>query len=363
MFSVSFSRSELLSFIKALILGSLLGFSIQSLYAWTAPSAAAPGGNVSGPITAGLFTTYQIRNAGLGLTGSLNVSNVGAQNNKVTAPKICLNNDGSETGCITAWPVGGAIGSGNVVAGCGPATAEGGGACAPLFSCWGGATVAYANCSTAGASTCRLSSKTCPAGSTLRETGVYLIQDCGGDGSSAYNGRAFICVGDSAGGGGGGGGTGIDGSGTTSYLPIWTNSTTLGNSILYQNASNQIGIGTTNPSAKLDVNGWARINGQLNLASNRITNVADPTNNQDAATKKYVDDRFSLGAPGTIVAGCMPGDYANPDVEGCWGGAAVSSGWVPGGTCPAGTTRKGNVTVDWGNWPRNVHGGMVCLKN
>jgi len=30
--------------------------------------------------------------------------------------------------------------------------------------------------------------------------------------------------------------------------------------------------------------------GALNMGSHKITSVTDPTNNQDAATKKYVDD-------------------------------------------------------------------------
>jgi hypothetical protein len=51
------------------------------------------------------------------------------------------------------------------------------------------------------------------------------------------------------------GGTGtIGGSGTVNFLPLFTATTTLGNSILIQNGSN-IGIGTTTPQAKLDVRG------------------------------------------------------------------------------------------------------------
>jgi len=49
-------------------------------------------------------------------------------------------------------------------------------------------------------------------------------------------------------------GAGHTGSGTTNYLPIWTESTSIGNSILYQ-SSNQIGIGTTKPTSKLVVYG------------------------------------------------------------------------------------------------------------
>jgi hypothetical protein len=44
----------------------------------------------------------------------------------------------------------------------------------------------------------------------------------------------------------------ITGSGTKNFIPIWTNSDTLGNSALFQAGSN-VGLGTTTPEAKLDV--------------------------------------------------------------------------------------------------------------
>jgi len=58
----------------------------------------------------------------------------------------------------------------------------------------------------------------------------------------------------------GGGGGGISGSGSTNYLPIWTGSTALGNSIIYQSGS-AIGIGTTSPTQKLDVAGTIKMLG------------------------------------------------------------------------------------------------------
>jgi hypothetical protein len=49
------------------------------------------------------------------------------------------------------------------------------------------------------------------------------------------------------------GSTGLSGGGTTNYLPKWTGSTSLGDSIIYDDGTN-VGIGTTSPSAKLDIN-------------------------------------------------------------------------------------------------------------
>ncbi len=46
----------------------------------------------------------------------------------------------------------------------------------------------------------------------------------------------------------------VGGSGTTNYIPIWTESATLGDSIIFQTGG-QVGIGTVTPNAILTVNG------------------------------------------------------------------------------------------------------------
>ena len=43
----------------------------------------------------------------------------------------------------------------------------------------------------------------------------------------------------------------VGGTGKTSFIPIWTNNTTLGNSVLFQNGT-QVGVGTIGPGAELD---------------------------------------------------------------------------------------------------------------
>jgi len=52
---------------------------------------------------------------------------------------------------------------------------------------------------------------------------------------------------------------GVTGSGTTNYVPLWTTSSNIGNSVIYQSGSN-IGIGTTSPGSTLDVAGNININ-------------------------------------------------------------------------------------------------------
>lgn len=58
----------------------------------------------------------------------------------------------------------------------------------------------------------------------------------------------------------------ITGTGITSYISKWTSSSGLGNSLIFDNGTN-IGIETTSPSAKLDVNGNVNIDGNLTFDS------------------------------------------------------------------------------------------------
>ncbi len=55
---------------------------------------------------------------------------------------------------------------------------------------------------------------------------------------------------------------GIAGSGTANYLSKWTTGATLGNSLIYDNGTN-IGIGTTSPTKKLDVDGDIKASGKI----------------------------------------------------------------------------------------------------
>jgi hypothetical protein len=56
--------------------------------------------------------------------------------------------------------------------------------------------------------------------------------------------------------------TGISGSGTANYVPKFTASGTVGNSLIFDNGTN-VGIGTASPSYKLDITGTARISSSL----------------------------------------------------------------------------------------------------
>jgi hypothetical protein len=86
------------------VVGTVLGFSLQLVQAWSEPGSAAPNGNVGAPINTS--STAQNKTGSFGTSGSF--SAVGA----VSANQYCFNG----TNCISSWPVpggGGWSGSGS----------------------------------------------------------------------------------------------------------------------------------------------------------------------------------------------------------------------------------------------------------
>jgi trimeric autotransporter adhesin len=83
------------------------------------------------------------------------------------------------------------------------------------------------------------------------------------------------------------------------------------------------GTGTFNTG--ISVTGDSSINGELDMSSNKIINVTDPTNAQDAATKNYVDITSTSGAVnfqgGYDAATNTPDLDSNPS-------SAIKKGWM-----------------------------------
>jgi hypothetical protein len=78
--------------------------------------------------------------------------------------------------------------------------------------------------------------------------------------------------------------TGVGGSGTTNYIPKWTASGTLGNSLIFDNGTN-VGIGTTSPANKLSIsnNGNATVAFRINDTNANASFLSLNASNTDSA--------------------------------------------------------------------------------
>jgi len=89
------------------------------------------------------------------------------------------------------------------------------------------------------------------------------------------------------------------GSGTLNYLPKWTSSSALGNSLVFDNGTN-VGIGTTSPSYKLDVGGDIRALNSVNASWDAIS-VRNTNTGQNQTRIKFDNENpVSISSGGVI---------------------------------------------------------------
>ena len=69
----------------------------------------------------------------------------------------------------------------------------------------------------------------------------------------------------------------IGGGGGTNYIAIWTSSSNLGNSAIYQASGGKVGIGTTSPATTLDVNGNINTAASYSIAGAAVVNLGSPS--------------------------------------------------------------------------------------
>jgi hypothetical protein len=75
----------------------------------------------------------------------------------------------------------------------------------------------------------------------------------------------------------------ITGSGTVNFLPLWTGTSTIGNSVLFQSGTGstaKLGINTNTPVSTLDVKGAGTIRGLLSLPATATATATAGTNSQ-----------------------------------------------------------------------------------
>jgi hypothetical protein len=93
----------------------------------------------------------------------------------------------------------------------------------------------------------------------------------------------------------------VSGTGTTDFIPLWTNSTgALGNSVVFQSGSGstaKIGIGTTTPAVTLDIKGAATIRGALTLPS---TGTATATGGKISEPELFLASAFNSSSAAAV---------------------------------------------------------------
>lgn len=98
-----------------------------------------------------------------------------------------------------------------------------------------------------------------------------------------------------------GAGGAVTGSGTTNYVPKFTGATVVGNSSIYEDASGNVGIGTSNPQQDLDVVGRSRASYDTSNyfeigASNLGGFIAGKSNSAETVTiRTYGNSHFTGG--------------------------------------------------------------------
>jgi len=93
----------------------------------------------------------------------------------------------------------------------------------------------------------------------------------------------------------------IGGTGTSNVIPLWTNSTTLGNSVLFQSgiaSTAKLGINTTAPASTLDVKGGGTIRGTLSLPATATATASSGKNSQPV---KLSASAFSSGMSAAVM--------------------------------------------------------------
>jgi len=92
----------------------------------------------------------------------------------------------------------------------------------------------------------------------------------------------------------------ITGSGTTSYIPRWTGSATLGNSVMFQSGG-KIGVGTKTPAVALDVNGRVNVSKSYQLNGLDVVSIRGDEGNDNFAVGIRALDTVTTGYDNTAV--------------------------------------------------------------
>jgi hypothetical protein len=126
-----------------------------------------------------------------------------------------------------------------------------------------------------------------------------------------------------------------NGTGTTNYVPLWTSTTNLGNSLIYQ-AGTQVGIGTTTPGAKLGVKGRGifSTDSGTGLLASTTSSTGYGVEGEVTATTGYTAGVFgtTTSTEGFGVLGTVPSSGTGAGVFGSGGIGVLGVSTASGGS-------------------------------
>jgi hypothetical protein len=203
----------------------------------------------------------------------------------------------------------------------------------------------------------------------------------------------------------GGASPAVGGSGTANYIPIWSDSNDLSNSVMFQlgtGSSAKIGINEKTPLETLDVNGSELVRGLMEMATMNYATPAKGYNSQpfnlessayNSGTAKYTLNHFQWQAepvgnnttsPGATLNLLYGTDPANPTETGLKLSSAGIFTFAPGQTFPGGggtvtsvglsapssdftvsgspITTSGTLGLNWTVAPTNANTAKAIVK-
>jgi hypothetical protein len=95
----------------------------------------------------------------------------------------------------------------------------------------------------------------------------------------------------------------ISGSGTANHVTKWTGTSTLGNSNIWDGGNGEVGIATTSPTAKLDVNGTARIRSNATVNGSLTAGPITAASTSSGGTGVFANAGSSTASNGVIAYG------------------------------------------------------------
>jgi trimeric autotransporter adhesin len=125
----------------------------------------------------------------------------------------------------------------------------------------------------------------------------------------------------------------FSGSGTTNFIPRWTSSTNLGNSVIFQSTAGNLGIGTTTPAATLDIQKSTGV--RVTASGNGVAVFGNAT--VASGTGKGVAG-YTSSTGGTGVAGAATATTGNTQGVLGWSYSTSGTGVQGQAKAPSGNT-------------------------